>query len=69
MVQGVVVMMELLAVENIVSKRHDPRGHYEHLKPKASEMFSRGIAYINIARVMGVSEQVVAKILNTPERY
>ena len=62
-------MIELLVKENIVSKRHNPRGHYEHLKPKANEMLSRGIAYINIARVIGVSEQIVANILNVPERY
>ena len=62
-------MKGLLNKENIVSKRHNPRGHYESLKPKANEMLKRGIAYINIARVMGVSEQVVATILNVPERY
>ena len=62
-------MIELLTAENIVKAKHNPRGHYEHLKPKANEMLNRGIAYINIARVMGVSEQVVATILNKPERY
>jgi hypothetical protein len=62
-------MKELLKKENIVPAKHNPRGHYEHLKPKAFEMLGRDIAYINIARVMGVSEQVIASILNVPERY
>ena len=62
-------MIELLKKENIVPAKHNPRGHYEHLKIEAKAMLSRDISYINIARTMGVSEQVVAMILNVPERY
>ena len=62
-------MIELLNKENIVPAKYNPKGHYEHLRPKANAMFKKDIAYINIARVMGVSEQVVATILNVPERY
>ena len=62
-------MKELLNKDNIVLAKHNPRGHYEHLKEQAKAMLKRDIAYINIARVLGISEQIVANILNVPERY
>ena len=62
-------MKDLLNKNWIFPKINASRKHHEHLLPQAKEMLGRGIAYINISRTLGVSEQVIAQLLNVPERY